>query len=137
MWLLWMQVEKTHVKRKLEESQECDRLSESELDEGTDSDAESAASSSDSDASESEEEMSWRANKRRRAWEEVHESRRGRAQSQAEAINCDDELREMQVLLELQLKVNTLFTSWPHSYVHESFAERSFCMCLMSALVRV
>jgi len=93
-------------KRKLEESKECGRLSESELDEGTDSDAESAASSS----SDSEEEISWRANKRRRAGEEVHESRRGRpsmrAQSAQEESNCDNELKEMQLLLELQLKAS-------------------------------
>lgn len=105
-------VEKTHAKRKLEESKECDRLSESEVDEGTDSDAESSSSSSDSDASESEEESSWRANKRRRAGEEARESvylksRRGRSSlRREEKINFDSELKEMQLLLELQLKAS-------------------------------
>jgi len=80
-----MQVDRTLVKRKYEEIDECGRPSESELDEGADSDAESTASSSDSDASDSEYENNRRANKRWKAGEEMHESRRGRPHLKAQA----------------------------------------------------
>lgn len=112
-----MQVDRPLVKRKHEEIAECGPASESELDEGTDSDDE-FASSSDSDGSDSEYEQSNRRtsgnNKRRRGAEErigtspwTDESTQfglSRRRSGA-AANCDDELKEMQLLLELQLKV--------------------------------
>lgn len=112
-----------------EEITECGPVSESEVDEGSESD-DSASSSSSSDASESEFEQSSRratSNKRRRGGEETMQwtqdslqlkfgprrrsapGRQGSVSSQQEeTANCDSELKEMQLLLELQLKV-TIF----------------------------
>lgn len=89
-------VERTPAKRKHEEIDECGPVSESGLDEGTSDDA----SSSDSDASEySEYAHNYNNSKRRRADQLQF-------RTASEPANCDNELKEMQLLLELQLKAS-------------------------------
>jgi hypothetical protein len=107
-----MQGDRAPGKRKHEEVDECGPVSESEFYEDTDSD--DSASSSDSDASDSEYEHWSRkatSNKRRRGGEEIYgcilmtdESLHLR--SQEETVHYDNELKEMQQLLELQLQVS-------------------------------
>ncbi|KAG0604120.1 hypothetical protein M758_10G146800 [Ceratodon purpureus] len=105
-------VDSAPVKRKYEDVNECGPLSGSMLYEDTDSD--DSASSSDSDASDSEyEHWSRRAtsSKRRRGGEDTYGSilmtdECLHLESQQEIVNFDNELKEMQQLLELQLQAS-------------------------------